>query len=796
MKTAQVDQVNSSNNQAAGQNGGIAQQLFTGDLDSAALAAEEAELERLVASMEETLEDNEVDRQIEQDEFSMAARITTETFATDDILNVESIALKVFNEATDKMLADQEDDFRNPILPTDDPSRKQNMDHEQDAKKSFPDDSSAEDNGGDSTSEDGGDDGGYDDLSIDDSVASQKSTSSSKSSSSEASSDDESKAENNSEEEDDDDDGKSLQSTSRGESRLHGSTSSLSIFEIHDAQEENTEDEHDVWIQQGILRVDESSEKQAFICDWDRFRKWKKRKLDTRTRQHTARNGLESSSQRWADRSAQEDSGLKMPRRRASDSTHGTRSTTNNDNNDNNNAAVDADDNTDESASVFDWKAWRRRKDGHVSSTSRTNSFSVSAGDMDDEFDANSVLAKLDEWEVMMEESNKTVTIDTDDNSATSPPADATETGGSLNRADSEAFASRRTSLPVRSKSEHSIQVNEEKVGNRGDIQWKDWRREQRKMRLGGSWSNLSAQLSPGSDAGGANDDFTGDAASENGRDVPDLPCQSPVNRTQSEKVPAANRSPNEQMARSNSFVLKRTFQKSPLRSPGPKSAMQQSPIGADWKKWQREKRRSGIWKRTFSDRDSWGLPFNDDKAEPPENNSHADDASNSTCIGPSKREKLTTSLSERWDANCSVSDSMGAKRRGQLQRAHSVPSSKEDAKNGVFDWKSWRKDKERPELERSRSDRWSSSITEAADKIDKPPAPPSAKSGMRRSQSEKWDNVSSNTMPEAAPQSRNQPPDDSPATGTFDWKGWKKDKRKSLRKTKSAMLTIGSASQ
>ena len=316
-----------------------------------------------------------------------------------------------------------------------------------------------------------------------------------------------------------------------------GSEKSISLLQVHLVSdcvgEEGGVNDHQNEVllmqQEGILRVDDSSDKQTFICDWELYREWRQRQSQQMVggSASNADNHHNSSLQRWADSSLQ-DSKLKLPTRRNSDSNSVGSCSQNSVQ-----SVAGEDGNANDSFTYFDWKAWKRRKEGQRSSTSRTGSFSMSVSDGDDDFDVTSVLAKLDEWDTMEEgcqsgsddddddvnssssseddgdEVESTTTEDSESNSDSSESSDGSysvdgvhevyeesSARSSLNRANSEKFGNgRRASMPsLRSHSDKGLRYNDtsKEELNGG---WRQWQSTQRKRRMSESWSSISINL-------------------------------------------------------------------------------------------------------------------------------------------------------------------------------------------------------------------------------------------------------------------------------------------------------------
>ena len=772
-QNAKLNRLNSSIEDIEVDDAAVGGHLFTGDfnaLDKAALAAQAEEMAKLVESMVESLEINELDSNQDNEQWSAAAKISTDDDVENDKNNkgikLEEIAQKINKKPTKSIQEIEEEEEE---------EEKKKREAKQAAENASLDGNKAEQSGaGEETNEAEADAAINDDMSIDDSESSESDASSLstlKSSQHEASDSDE-----------------SMDDANETTQAHHMSSKSLSLAEIQvdmEDQDESASGSHSELLQNGILRIDPNSDQKAFICDWDRWRQWKQQQC--RSSKDNNSRSLNSSSQRWADSSLQ-DSGLKMPLRRRGEE--------------------DMSDSS-QDVSFFDWKEWRRKKEGQRSSTSRTNSLSMSASE--DAFDADSVLAKLDEWEIMEESRKSEAQNDSDDSDASSSRSENDSSEGSvaskahdasasslshhdlsaptggvakLNRANSEVFNSKRMKLPDRAHSDHSIQVedeNEKQSDNSG--QWKNWQREKRTSKMRGSWSDMSGFLegSGHSSAGHSDDNESqqsfategstsswGDSSKE-GFALQDTEATKPAREP--ETAPSARP---QLKNRSHSLQIRppsrRSLHMSPMRSP-----MTRSPAVVDkWKSWQREKRRTGMLKKSLSASGSWGLPGQDDSA--------TEDSKNS-----GRRKKLTKSQSEKWEKKQS------GNRRQHMKRASSLNMSKPSNDNDdVFDWKAFRNDNRRSDFQRSKSDRWASnSAAGKSTDSDKPPTVPVA-NGLRRAHSENWDARGGKDLtlvPTQGPPASGKPPAKGDA---FDWKAFRKDRRRSMRKSKSERIEIG----
>ena len=607
-----------------------------------------------------------------------------------------------------------------------------------------------------------------------------------------------------------------------------GSENSISLLQVQldsdfivaDGGVDDYQNEVLLMQQEGILRVDDLSDNQSFICDWELYREWRQRQLQ----QNVGGSASNSSLQRWADNSLQ-DSKLKLPTRQNSNtSSTGSR---------NESLVHSVAEEDDGSFTYFDWKAWKRQKEGQKSSTSRTGSFSMSVSDGDDDFDVTSVLAKLDEWDTMEEvcsnqsgsdddsnssssseddeEVESTTTEDSNDNSYLSESSDdgslsaeASEepnVRSSLNRNNSEKFESGRR-IPRRSHSDKGLRSNDTtKEDSNGS--WRQWQSTQRKRRMSESWSSISinlAALEPDTAGQGGESDSSLRSQNEEcaKEDTPTDTCsvreetrieldlnKDKDDNTDNKNTPLVS-SPDELTSknlrpglkpRSDSLRMRTPAHQSPhgrkprrvmqrstslhlrVKSPHQQSPMKQN-MGA-WRSWQREKRRSGMLK-TASGRDMWNLPFSGD--------------SKSDTTPPQKN--LLKSQSERWsqkDDSSSPTNPRQKLQRAQSEKLHTVSSVEEAS----FDWNSYRKKKRRKgTLKRSKSDLCTVGkvidlAVEGGNSGSKEGELSNRSSNreMKRAFSEKWDKTDTMGADSKAKQSL-------PAE-TFDWKSWRKDRRK-----------------
>ncbi|CAB9506964.1 expressed unknown protein [Seminavis robusta] len=641
--------------------------LFTGDLDEAALAEEAAQMAAAIADLEDALETNELDRKEEETFFEVAAKITIdadgdddesgEAGTTSDTSAIGAIAMKVFSAPNTNVFDDEEEEFRQQVA-DDLKQRKEEEEKEElerqqalendvsdeedeeeelgveegalsDDDEDDVDDIDLEDEGEEEDEESSHgdpelevavaeeDEDIQDDMSIDDSITSDDpsmdssaSSESSDSSSSESSSSEDSSSSSSSSHSSEpaEEPTKDNNRKSQRGSNPHNSAHSLCLSEIIDKDDDgrkgtDNNDSDEVLLRNGILRVDETSNDQAFICDWDRWRNWKKRKLSNNNSQNNSNNNsMEESSQRWGhdETLKRQDSHLRMPKRRTSGSSHDgsivsqevMESIVQDNNakkaNDNDkNSKVNTTNNNREG--FFDWTAWRQRKDGRqLSSTSRTaSSSSDEDGDADvggANFDEGSVLAKLDEWEEM-EESMRSLTSIGDDY------------------------------------------------------------------------------------------DEEGEFAFEN----EDLQTASDHSRS------STNKRSSQRKSSTSSLSPRRSHSKSPVNN------KDKSNNTASWKKWQRDKRRSGFTNRlTKSHSEKW----NDD----------SDDQSTSSNSNNKRRESIKRTQSERGLNSKKKPPPIPSQNKKGFRRAQSWDNSDLFAKTDIFDWKSWRKDRQRT-MKKSNSD-------------------------------------------------------------------------------------------
>ena len=178
--------------------------------------------------------------------------------------------------------------------------------------------------------------------------------------------------------------------------------------------------------------------------------------------------------------------------------------------------------------------------------------------------------------------------------------------------------------------------------------------------------------------------------------------------------------------------------------------------------------------KKSLSASGGWGVAEEDDTTATESQDSHAE-------------KKLTKSQSEKWGRK------KGSNRRQHMKRANSLDiSATNDDNNNVFDWKAFRKDKRRGDFQRSKSDRWASnpSSVKSSDH-DKPPTVRPSNS-FRRAQSELWSSREGRDSKPASLLAAHAPCD---ASDAFDWKAFRKDRRRTMKKSKSESIMIGVAS-